>query len=167
MVRKVKTIIKLINKTSVTFGYISGIALIFAAIITTYDVVLRSIAGVHTVWALEISQYSLLFATFMGAAFSLKEKCYICVDFVVNRLCGKKKNLIDTIGGILITILFSWLSYLSFSMSYQYFLKGWTTSTPMKVKLYLLILIISIGTAMVVLQQISDLLVKYLYKNKY
>lgn len=161
-----KAVIKLVNKTSNMFGCISGLVLMFAAIITTYDVLLRSIAGVHTVWALEISQYSLLFATFMGAAFSLKEKCYICVDFAINRLCDKKRNLIENINSILIVILFSWLSYLSFSMTYQYFLKGWTTSTPMKVKLYLLILIISVGTAMVVLQQISDLLAKYFYKNE-
>lgn len=161
-----KGIIRLINSISNMFGYISGLVLIFAAIITTYDVILRSVAGVHTVWALEISQYSLLFATFMGAAFSLKEKCYICVDFAVNRLCKKKRSLLETINSILITILFSWLSYLSFNMTYQYFLKGWTTSTPMKVKLYLLILIISVGTAMVVVQQISELLAKHIYKNE-
>ncbi len=157
-----KTITKLINNISNVLGYISGLVLILAAIITTYDVVLRATVGGHTVWGLEMSQYSLLFATFMGAAFSLKERSYICVDFIITRLDKKRKFFIEIINSILIVILFSWLCYLSFSMTYQYFLKGWTTSTPMKIKLYLLILIISVGTGMVILQQISDLIDKYL-----
>lgn len=138
-------------------GFLSGIALILAAIITTYDVFARTLFGVHTIWALEIAQYALLFASFMGAAYAMKENSYICVDFFVKNLSFAKQRVINSINAVFVSLLFFFLAYLAFSQARQYFAKGWRTSTPMRVQLYILILIIAIGSLVLALQQLAVL----------
>ena len=157
-------ILKIVNFISEAGGYISGVVLMMAAMITTYDVIARTFFNINTPQLLEIAQYSLLFASFIGAAFALKLKAYIRVDFLINKLNLKIQKSIDFVNSIIIAILFLFLSFISYKMTYLYIQKGWTTSTPLKVKMYLLILIITIGTFMVFLQQISEIILD-LYRN--
>lgn len=153
-----KKLLNCVNFISELAGYISGVVLMIAAIITTYDVIARTFFSINTPQLLEIAQYSLLFASFIGAAYALKRKAYIRVDFIVNRLSYKAQKIIDFANSIIIALLFLFLSSISYKMTYMYMRKGWTTSTPLKVKIYLLILIIAVGTFMVFLQQISEII---------
>jgi len=133
---------------------------LFAAIITTYDVIIRFIFGISSMWALELCQYCLLFATFMGATYTLTQKTYTRVDIIINKLPAKITKILNRISDILVVLAFSYLAYLSFKFTIHCFNKGWRTSTPLRINLAWLIIIIATGCTLLVIQELIEI-----YKN--
>jgi len=77
------------------------------------DVVLRYFFNMHQEWVVELSEYSVLFITFFGAAWLLKRDGHIKVDILVNLLKPRTRasfSLISSIIGIIICLTFVWYS---------------------------------------------------------
>lgn len=151
----VRYIAEKVDKMVVFWAFVSGFVLLGASLITSYDVVMRYVFRSPTIWALELSQYSLLLATFLGGSFALETKSYVAVDFVKNRMPKNVQRILDVLSTVVIVFTFMLLGWLSTKFTYVCFLKNWTTSTPLRVPIYLPLLLIPIGSFLMVLKQIS------------
>ena len=58
------------------------------------EVFLRTFFNRPQEWVMELSEYALLYITFLSAAFVLKKEGHIVVDLVTCRLNVKKRNFL-------------------------------------------------------------------------
>jgi TRAP-type C4-dicarboxylate transport system permease small subunit len=74
------------DRTIVALGMLGVVILIFLLVFTNYEVVARYLLNKPAAWSLEIIEYSLLYLTFLGAAWLLKEEEHIKMDIVLEHL---------------------------------------------------------------------------------
>lgn len=63
-------------------GNIAGGLIIVIALFSALEGILRGIFSSPTTWTLNISQYILIWAVFLGTAYAFQEKNHVVVDFV-------------------------------------------------------------------------------------
>lgn len=160
-----RKIFSYVNDLSVWAAYLGGAVTLFAAVITTYDVFMRCFLHNPTSWALELSQYALLFSTFIGAAYTLREDAYIRVDILIMHFPVKIQKFLHMLSGIIILVMFIYLVAMTGKYSIFCFEKGWREPTLLRTPIWIPLSIIPLGCIMVALQQCT-LLVQHLGLNK-
>lgn len=148
------------------WAYVSGVVLFVASMITFYDVVMRYVFKNPTIWALELSQYSLLLATFLGGAYALEQKSYVSVDIFTQRLPAKVQEKLETVSGVVTILTFLFFGWLCAKFTYTNFLKHWTTPTPLRVPIYLPLSLIPLGSFLIAFKQLSTEIAKLLPKRE-
>lgn len=76
---------KLLGYVTYTAAAVSGLAILLTAFMICYEIIARSVFGSPTVWVMEISTYFLIFAGFLGMAYTMRKNGHICVDFLYAR----------------------------------------------------------------------------------
>lgn len=92
------------------FCAVLGAALLFMiAAIICFEVVNRWFGGASQLWVIEVSEYALLFITFLGAPYLLEKNLHVVMDLVFESLPGRWRLLLQlmnaTIGFALCTVL--------------------------------------------------------------
>ena len=76
------------------FCAILGAALLFGiAAIVCFEVVGRAMGAPSRLWVIEVSEYALLFITFLGAPYLLQLNRHVVMDLLTNGLSGRRKRL--------------------------------------------------------------------------
>jgi C4-dicarboxylate transporter, DctQ subunit len=99
------------DKLNIAGGALSGISILVAALIVTYEVIVRYIFQSPTTWVLEISIYLCLASVFLAGGYALREHAHIDVDVVVRKLPIEDQKLIRIIGFLLVLVyclVFTW-----------------------------------------------------------
>lgn len=152
---KMKNIAGNIENFNKRIALIGGMMLFAAAIITTYDVSLRFIFNNPTSWALEISQYCLLYGTFLGAAYAFKKDAYIRVDVITNLFSKGWQKKFFLLGHFVAMILFLLIAWHSSKFTYLCFKKGWTEPTFLQTPMWIPLIIIPLGSIFISLQNLT------------
>jgi TRAP-type C4-dicarboxylate transport system permease small subunit len=79
------------------FAVVSAVLIIAMTLLTDYEVFMRYIFGSGQGWVTELIDNILLYMTFFGVAWLLKEDGHVSVDLVYSNLSPKKKLIIDLI----------------------------------------------------------------------
>ncbi len=75
----------------------AGVSLVFVMLSIALDVTLRYSLNRPILWTVEISQYIMVWITFMATAWLLKREGHVSMDQVINRLNPKTQALLNTI----------------------------------------------------------------------
>lgn len=68
---------------------ILGAVLLFGiASIICFEVTVRAFGGASRLWVIEVSEYALLFITFLGAPYLLEKNAHVLMDLVYNSFSG-------------------------------------------------------------------------------
>lgn len=96
----------------ITFlAVIAGGLLAIMALIVSYNVLMRYFIGKPPVWAIETTEYILVFSTFLAAAWVLKQDGHVKIDILVIRLSKKSQHalsLVVSFLGIVACGLLAW-----------------------------------------------------------
>ena len=65
-----------------------------------YEVVARYFFNSPTIWAVDFTRYSLVYLTFIGAAWVLRERAHIRVDMVAIRFSARQQLLLEAVGSV-------------------------------------------------------------------
>ena len=134
----------------------SEFKLFVLALIIAYDVVLRYVFNSPTIWVLEISEYMLVFLTFLSAAKIQKEKAHIKMDFFYLKFPPKFRVFVDLVFYVLI-VLFSYvLLYNAVKMTITAYKYESMSNSLLEVPLYIPYAIIPVGMILLMLQGIID-----------
>lgn len=111
---------KLQTKLSAIFDRITGVLafmgaslIIFTMLIVCTEIVVRYYLGHSIEGTLEITEYALVYMTFLGAAWLLKKEGHVKMDFVLNRLKPRGQvllNIITSILGVVSCFILTWYS---------------------------------------------------------
>lgn len=112
-----------LSRFNKVMAIIASFLFVLIMLMTVLEVILRYLFKSPTVWTLETSQYLMLIATFLGAAYTLEIGAHIKVEFIVDLLSdGKKKiaNIISSIFAIIFFAVLLWKSYELFWFNYEF-----------------------------------------------
>ncbi|MEW5920843.1 MAG: TRAP transporter small permease [Bacillota bacterium] len=74
-----------------SFSLLAGTLIILVMLLVSAEVIMRYFFNIPIYWATEISEYSLLYITFLGTAWLLREDGHVKIDFLVQVLSGKPR----------------------------------------------------------------------------
>ncbi len=98
--------IKIIDTLSEFFGKLSAWLFFFVGIIVTYEVVMRFVFNMPTIWVDEVSSITQIWATYIGIAFALKHKDMIVIDIAFKNHNSISRKVVETFG-LIVILLFS------------------------------------------------------------
>ncbi|WP_019416239.1 TRAP transporter small permease subunit [Paenisporosarcina sp. TG20] len=151
--------VRIIDKTSNAFGVLAGILMILSVVLVITEVIMRSAFDSTIYITSEYSAYFMVGVTFLGLAYTLKEKGHIRMAFLQKRFKGQKARLIlDLYTFTVGLVLFSILTVATF----QFFLDSLMTgSQSMQLsKTYLAIpqFALPLGSLLITLQFVSEII---------
>lgn len=136
-------------------GYLSGVALVIATLVTTHGVFVRYVLRESTIWQTETTIYLLMFVTFVGAAYGLKHHAHVGVDLLVEQVEGRVRlvwKLITAVLCLAVVLIVLWSSY---HMWYDAWQGGHRSATAWRAPLSIAYAILPLGMLLVALQYVA------------
>ena len=143
------------------FFFIATVILALVALMMLADIFLRTFFSAPIIGTIEISGYALLYITFFGAAWLLRDEGHVVVDLVINQMNIRVKrilNIISSIAGSMMCFILTWSSanatWYAFSTNYH-------GVAELETPLYVVIIAIPIGLFLLAIQFIRRTLKFY------
>lgn len=147
-----KKFLVVFDHTMNVMSFLACLILVFIMLAVSLEVVLRYFFNHPLVWVTEVTECLLLYITFLGAAWLLREEGHVKVDVIVNRLKPNKTaffGILTSMIGAFVSII---LTVFGFKLTWHYFQRGMYTPTAMEIPVSIIIVIIPIGSLMLFVQ---------------
>lgn len=134
------------------FAFTAGLLLSFILLSVCLEVVMRYFLNRPLQWVIELTEYALLYITFLGTAWLLKREGHITVDVILNRLGPKTRaflGIFSSVIGIVICVLLVWFG---FEVAWDHFQRGVYNPTVLEFPKAPIIAIIPIGSLVLLFQ---------------
>jgi len=149
--RLLAKVVTIFDRITDLLAFFAIAIIIFIMLSVTYDVVMRYF-GHPTLWVVEISEYSLLYMTFLVAAWLLKREGHVKIDLVLNRLSPRAQamtNVITSIFGLIICLVITWYTA---KVTWSHFERGLYMPTYLEVPNAYILVVIPVGSFMLFIQ---------------
>ena len=150
---------KLTAKASTVYDRLLDVLLILAAGLLIFvmlsvgaEIVLRYFLGRPTTWVVEIAEYSLVFITFLGAAWLLRNDGHVSMDLLLRWLPPRTQTLLNIITSSLGVVICSVLMFYAGEITWDFFQKGLFTPTMLELPRAPLFAIIPVGSFLLFIQ---------------
>src|SRR5690625_1225961 len=137
---------------------LARIVTIFIVLIIFTDILTVNLFNYSLPWAIEISEYLLVFLTFLGAAWLLREDGHIKLDLVLNALREKSRVRLEMINSVIGLIISLVLAVSGFIATYNLYERGVKTEAVIELPRFILIVIIPIGFTFLVYQFLVNII---------
>lgn len=137
-------------------AFLAGGLLIFIMLSVCMEVFLRYFFNAPQVWITEVTECILLYITFLGSAWLLRNGGHVKIDIILNLFSSKVKTILGVVSstiGIVVTFV---LSYYGFKVTWDVFQRGIYTPTILEIPLVVILIIIPIGGLMLFLQFVRE-----------
>lgn len=123
---------------------ISGAILIFMMLLVCYDVVMRYLFRNPTGWAMEVCEYLLVYITFLGSPWLLREKGHVNVDilFFFFPKTGRPLNIFTSFTAAVAAFI---LFFFCASATWDYFHRGITMIKMLSIPKWLVFWVMPLG----------------------
>jgi len=143
-----------------SMAFIAGVLLCLVTLFVSYAVVIRYLGFNPPAWVLQYTEYALLWMTFLGAAWLLREGGHIKIDTIVARLkprALKRVEIIDHMLGMVVCLIIFWFGCVH---TIDLFQRGIMDVKGVSVPKFAFFLVIPIGGLMLLLQFVRDLVAR-------
>ncbi len=93
--------------------YFASFLVVLDAVWVTIDVIMRYTANINYAPLLEITEYTLLWMTFLGTTWIMRSNSHIRADMVVNSLKPRPKAMVNLVTSIVCALLLAVLTFYS------------------------------------------------------
>jgi C4-dicarboxylate transporter DctQ subunit len=150
--RLVKKLTSFFDRIIVLMTILAGILLVFAMLIISGAVASRYFLGRPIGWVIEISEYIILFVTFLVAAWVLKQDEHVKMDIVLNQLNPRTQAMINVITSGISAIVCFILTWYGAKVTWELFETSYFTPTLLELPKFIIIAIIFIGSFLLFIQ---------------
>ncbi len=134
------------------FFYISTIVLGAVAAIVLADIILRTFFGRPVEGTIELTGYGLVYITFLGAAWLLRDEGHVIVDLVIHQVDPRTQRILHIIASMLGTIMCLILTWYSARATWYAFATGYRGVAELEMPLFPLLITIPIGIFLLSIQ---------------
>lgn len=138
--------------------WFSAIAIVLASLILTYNVVMRYLLRIPTIWEIELAIYLGIMATFLGAPYGLKEGAHINIDLVIRAFSEGFRRRLYRITSFVSLIFCIYLAHNGWLYWWKAFSKGWKSESLWGPPLAFPYFFIPMGMTLLSLQFIIEIL---------
>ncbi len=150
---------KLITKATTIFdrtisllAVLTAVLIIFLMLGITTDVTLRSLIDRSIFWMLEVTEYSLLYITFLGATWVLQKDGHVRMDLVLSKLKPGTQAVMNIITSTFSAIMCLLVTWYGMEVVWRNFQSGEYYSTELEPPRFLILLIIPLGSFLLSIQ---------------
>jgi TRAP-type C4-dicarboxylate transport system permease small subunit len=143
-----------------------GIAVLLSAFILTYEVIVRYVLRVATIWEIEISVFLTIMATFIGAAYGLKDGAHVNIDLVTRLLPTSVQRKLSSVTSILSLIFCILIAWKGWEMWWEAYSKGWVSESLWSPPLSIPYFFLPLGMTLLSLQYIVEIIKTLRAKGK-
>lgn len=147
-----RKIARIFEHTNNVLAFIAGVIIIFVMAAVTYEVVMRYFLNRPTLWVVEVSGYSLLFITFLGAAWVLGKGGHVKIDLLINRLKPRSQARLSIITSVMAAIICLVIAWYSGRVTWISFQTDYLSPTELRFPLFIILFIIPVGTFLLFIQ---------------
>jgi C4-dicarboxylate transporter DctQ subunit len=126
-------------------AYLSGFFIILTTFMIFYEVVSRGMFNHPTIWSTELSIYAIMGSCFFGSAYAVRTYSHITVDLLINNVNDRIKTLLAYLSnalGLVFSIIFTFYGFHHVMKTMEL---GITSSSLLRVPMYLPELILPVG----------------------
>lgn len=136
----------------------SALAILVSSLILTYEVLMRYVFKIPTIWEIESAIYLGVMATFLGSAYGLKDGAHINIDVVLRALSPKSRRRVQMITSCLALVFTSYVGYKGWGLFWEAFSKGWRSESLWGPPLAIPYFFLPLGMTMLSLQLVIQIL---------
>ncbi|MFC1979454.1 TRAP transporter small permease subunit [Chloroflexota bacterium] len=140
------------NHTINSLGLVASFLIVFTMLLVTADVVMRYFLNNPIQWATEITEYGLLYTTFLGAAWVLSREGHVRMDVVLIRLGPKTQACLNTITSIIGALIWLTVTVFSVKATWNFYQLGYYFFTPLETPKFIVLGIIPLGSVLLFIQ---------------
>jgi len=138
---------------------ITGAALLlFIAAIICFEVTVRAFGGSSRLWVIEVSEYALLFITFLGAPYLLEKNMHVVLDLLYHSLTRRPRLLMQILNGSIGLAVCAILTVVGVQVSVEQFSLGVREVTVMRPLSWWITAALPIGTGLMSVQFLDQIL---------
>ncbi len=97
MDRTIEVLRRLFSRLNLACAILGAALLFFIAVIICFEVAGRAMGGASRLWVIEVSEYALLFITFLGAPYLLEKNRHVVLDLLYNSFTGRSRLVLQGI----------------------------------------------------------------------
>jgi C4-dicarboxylate transporter, DctQ subunit len=137
---------------------LAGIILILIILCVSLDVVLRYFMKSPLLWVDELAEYGLLYITFAGTAWLLKQDGHVVVDLIDALVSPRTRSRLDAFSSIVGVVVCSVLTYFGVLVTWSLFARRIYNPTMLEIPRGALVAVIPVGTFLLSIQFLRRLL---------
>lgn len=138
--------------------WVSAVAIVVSSLILTYEVLMRYVFKIPTIWEIESAIYLGVMATFLGSAYGLKDGAHINIDVLIKALSPKARKRMETLTSSMALFFTAYVGYKGWSLFWEAFSKGWRSESLWGPPLAIPYLFLPLGMSMLSLQLLIQVL---------
>jgi C4-dicarboxylate transporter DctQ subunit len=140
-----------------SFAILAGVIMSFITISVCAGIFSRYFLNRPMSWVVEISEYGLLYITFLVAAWVLKENQHVSVDLVYSRLSPRNQAIAGIFTSVVASIVFLIITMYGFKVTKGQFDAKYFTPSILEAPKFAITLIIPVGTFLLLIQIIRKI----------
>ena len=136
-------------------AWIGAVLILFVVFIVSAGAISRFVFHVSITWTTELTEYALLYITFLLAPWVLKEDRHVRVDIVLNVVKNRSPRaaaIMEIVGNVLGVVFFGLLAYYGTLVTIDNFARGVRNPTILTFPKGPLLLVIPVSCACLVIQ---------------
>lgn len=138
--------------------WVSAVAIVVSSLILTYEVLMRYVFKIPTIWEIESAIYLGVMATFLGSAYGLKDGAHISIDLLVRALSPKARRRLEALTSLMALVFTGLVAYQGWRLFLEALSKGWRSESLWGPPLAVPYFFLPLGMTMLSLQLIIQIL---------
>jgi len=150
-----------IDKIGTLAASFASFLMLFACLITVYEIVMRFGFNKATVWTYDISCYILIWFGFLTAAYGLKEGSHIYVDILVDKMSSYTKAPLQLVAYALVLLYSCTMFVFVLKMNIEAYTNKEVSSTILQSPMFLVYIGMTVGSFLLIVQSARMLIAKW------
>ena len=151
------SVIRVIDALSETLGTLAAWLFFITGLMISYEVVARYLFNAPTIWAAELSQMLLLWATYLGISRLLRRDQHIRINALETLLPASAKRWLHVFSLLFISLLCLLVVYYGALIFWDSFERGRSTGTMLNIPNWWTEIVIPLGFSLLFLQTLVQL----------
>jgi len=143
---------KLFDVITDALAFFAGVILILIMVSVSLDVVMRYFLKAPMIWVDELAEYGLLYITFMGTAWLLKQEGHVVVDLIGNAVSLKRRKMLTLFSSGVGLFVCAIVTYFGVEVTWSLFARGIYNPTMLEIPRGVLVAVIPLGTFLLCIQ---------------
>ena len=142
----------ILDRTIDSLAVFARVLVVLVMLVVCADVFLRYFFNSPMFWVLESTQFALVFITFLGAAWVLKNDGHVRMDIMINRLSQRTRDRINIVTSILCAVACLVVTWYGVKVWWDYYQINYIYAGSLKIPAYFLVAVIPIGSLLLFIQ---------------
>ncbi len=153
---EVRKVARIFDRTLDLLAILAVILMVFIMLAVDTDVVMRYFFGSRIKGTIEVMGYCLLFITFLGSAWALRDDAHISMDLVINRLSPRTQILLNIITCVISAITCFVIAWYGVKVTWESFEAGYREIAELRTPQFLIFFIIPVGSFLLFIQFLRE-----------